>query len=78
VNYWLLFCKLIDSNCSQSCLVAACVLAHWYSNQQVAVNWHTYVHTYIDICMYVYLLFGMSAAALSITAVYPDHETTSS
>jgi len=36
VNYWLLFSKLIDSNCSQSCLAAARVLAHWYSNQQVA------------------------------------------
>jgi len=30
VNYWLLFCKLIDSDCSQSCLA----VAHWYSNQQ--------------------------------------------
>ena len=37
VDYWLLFRKLIDSNCFQSCL--ARVLSHWYSNQQVAVHW---------------------------------------
>jgi len=44
VDYWLLFRKLIDSNCFQSCL--ARVLSHWYSNQQVAVHWqNSYTHS---------------------------------
>jgi len=49
VNYWLLFCKLIDSNCSQSCLAAARVLAHWYSNQQIAVHWQNSYSQCFDI-----------------------------
>jgi len=39
VDYWLLFCKLIDSNDSISCFGATRLLAFWYSRQTVCVRW---------------------------------------
>ena len=45
VDYWLLFCKLIDSNNSHLCCAATRLLAFWYSHQQVFVRWQ---NTYSD------------------------------
>jgi len=39
VDYWLLFCKLLDYNNSQACLISVRLLAYWYSHQQVFVRW---------------------------------------
>ena len=39
VDYWLLFCKLLDYNESQACLITVRLLAYWYSHQQVFVRW---------------------------------------
>ena len=39
VDYWLLFCKLLDSNNSQLCCAARRLLAFWYSHQQVFIRW---------------------------------------
>ena len=39
VDYWLLFCKLVDSNNSELCCAATRLLAFWYSHQQVFVRW---------------------------------------
>ena len=38
-DYWLLFCKLTDSNDSISCFGATRLLAFWYSRQTVCVRW---------------------------------------
>jgi len=45
VDYWLLFCKLIDSNKSNSCLIAVRLLAYWYSHQLMSVRWQTHHST---------------------------------
>ena len=39
VDYWLLFSKLVDTNCSVSSLIVTRLLAYWYSNQQMFVRW---------------------------------------
>ena len=39
VDYWLLFCKLVDSNPSNTCYLATRLLAFWYSSQQMCVRW---------------------------------------
>ena len=38
VDYWHLFCKLIDSNPSAECYLATRVLAYWYSNRKMCVR----------------------------------------
>ena len=39
VDYWLLFCKLIDNDSSNRCCLANRLLAFWYSSQQMFVRW---------------------------------------
>ena len=39
VDFWLLFCKLIDNNPSDTCYIATRLLAYWYSRQQMFVRW---------------------------------------
>ena len=39
VNYWLLFCKLIDNHTSVTCCAVTQQIAYWYSNQQMSVRW---------------------------------------
>ena len=39
VDYWILFSKLIETNCSATCFAATRLLAYWYSNQQMFVRW---------------------------------------
>ena len=39
VDFWLLFCKLIDNKPSNRCCVATRLLAYWYSSQQMFVRW---------------------------------------
>jgi len=39
VDYWLLFCKLLDYNKSDICLISVRLLAYWYSHQQMCVQW---------------------------------------
>ena len=43
VDYWLLFCKLVDNNFSSSCVAATRLLAYWYSRQQMFVRWQNAV-----------------------------------
>ena len=45
VNYWLLFCKLLDYNNSNTCLISVRLLAYWYSHQEMFVRWHNYCHS---------------------------------
>ena len=40
VNYWLLFCKLIDYNNSNTRLISVRLLAYWHSHQEMFVSWH--------------------------------------
>jgi len=49
VNYWLLFCKLIDNDTSVTCCAATRLLAYWYSNQQMSVRWQNISSTYFRI-----------------------------
>ena len=39
VDFWLLFCKLIDNNNGSACCVATRLLAYWYGCQQLFVSW---------------------------------------
>lgn len=39
VDFWLLFCKLIDNEPSSKRCVATRLLAYWYSNQRMFVQW---------------------------------------
>jgi len=39
VDYWLLFCKLLEFNNSVPCFYATCLLARWYSCQMMSVWW---------------------------------------
>ena len=39
VNYWLLFCKLLQYNKSSMCCLATRLLAYWYSHQRMFVCW---------------------------------------
>lgn len=39
VDYWLLFCKLIDNDPRSKRLIATRLLAFWYSNQQMFIRW---------------------------------------
>jgi len=39
VDFWLLFCKLLDKDVNNKCYVATRLLAYWYSNQQMFVRW---------------------------------------
>jgi len=41
VDFWLLFCKLIDNNSNNTCCLATRLIAFWYSNQQMCVRWQT-------------------------------------
>jgi len=41
VNYWMLFCKLIDCNNSNICVISVRLLAFWYSHQEMYVRWQT-------------------------------------
>lgn len=39
VDYWHLFCKLASETATAACWTATCLLAFWYSHQQMAVRW---------------------------------------
>ena len=43
VNYWLLFCKLIDNNNTVQCCMTVRLLAYWYRNLQLFVRWQNAV-----------------------------------
>jgi len=47
VDFWLLFCKLIDNNPNNACYVASCLLTYWYSSQQV--RWHNISSNFFEI-----------------------------
>jgi len=49
VNYWLLFCKLIDNYTSVTCCAVTRLIAYWYSNQQMSVRWRNISSTYFRI-----------------------------
>jgi hypothetical protein len=49
VDYWLLFCKMLDNNSSTSCLLSVRLLAYWYSHQQLSVRWQNYTSVYFNI-----------------------------
>lgn len=49
VDYWLLFCKLLDSNASVPCRLATRLLAYWYSNQIMCVSWQNTESAYFRI-----------------------------
>ena len=39
VEFWLLFCKLLDNDSSSKRYVAIRLLAYWYDNQQMFIRW---------------------------------------
>jgi len=39
VDYWLLFCNLLDSGGDEKVQLCTRLLAFWYSNQSVCVRW---------------------------------------
>ena len=39
VDYWLLFCNLVDNDPSSKQYFATRLLAYWYNNQQMFVRW---------------------------------------
>jgi len=45
-NYWKLFSKLLDEKVNVNIV---CILAFWYSNQQVCVRWHNTVSDWFTI-----------------------------
>lgn len=49
VDYWLLFCKLIDSSDSVSCFFATRLLAYWYSRQLMCVRWQNECSTFFSV-----------------------------
>jgi hypothetical protein len=49
VDYWLLFCKLLDNDSSYACLLSTRLLAYWYSHQQMAVRWQNRTSEYFNI-----------------------------
>ena len=49
VDYWLLFCKLLDNDSSYACLLSTRLLAYWYSHQQMAVRWQNHASEYFNI-----------------------------
>jgi len=40
VDYWLLFCKLLDCNKSNAYILSVRLLAYLYSHQELSVCWH--------------------------------------
>ena len=49
VDYWLLFCKLLDNSTDVSCNLATRLLAYWYSNQIMCVRWQNTESQYFKI-----------------------------
>ena len=49
VDYWLLFCNLIESNGSVPCFYATRLLAHWYSSQLMQVRWQGVSSAYFKV-----------------------------
>ena len=47
VDYWLLFCKVIDSSDSVSCFFAKRLLAYWYGRQLMCVRWQNECSTFL-------------------------------
>ena len=45
VDYWLLFCKLLDNGSSAACFSSVCLLACWYSHQLMHVRWQGVMST---------------------------------
>jgi len=39
VDFWLLFCKLLDNDSSSKRYVAVRLLAYWYDHQQMFIRW---------------------------------------
>ena len=50
VDYWLLFCKLLDYNKSTSCYITVRLLAFWYSHQQICVRWQNCHSACFSVC----------------------------
>jgi len=47
VNYWLLFCKMLDKSTTTVCYLTTRLLAYWYSHQRMFVRWqHTTSETF--------------------------------
>jgi len=46
-DYWLLFCNLIDNDSRSKQLVATRLLAFWYSNQQMFIQWQKTFESFI-------------------------------
>ena len=42
MNYWMLFCKLLVYNNSNTCVISVRLLAFWYSHQEMYVRCQTY------------------------------------
>jgi len=40
VDYWLLFCKVLDCNKFNACILSIILLAYCYSHQELSVRWH--------------------------------------
>ena len=49
VDYWLLFCKLLDSNDSAACFCATRLLACWYSSQAMCIQWQNEHSSFFNI-----------------------------
>jgi len=49
VDFWLLFCKLIDSNDSCACFNATRLLAFWYSRQLMCVRWQNMCSAFFSV-----------------------------
>jgi len=49
VDYWLLFCNLLDNSTGVSCNLATRLLAYWYSNQIMCVKWQNTESRYFKI-----------------------------
>ena len=45
VDYWLLFCKLLDNGTAAACFSSVCLLAYWYSHQLMHVRWQGVLST---------------------------------
>ena len=49
VDYWLLFCKLLNNDSSYACLLSTRLLSYWYSHQQMVVRWQNHTSEFFNI-----------------------------
>jgi len=66
VDYWLLFCNLLDNITGVTCNLATRLLAYWYSNQVMCVKWHNTESQYFKIANEV-----RRPVPLSVSFLYP-------